>query len=176
MLTNLDLAAFDFISDHLSSPFMDAVMSKITLLGNGGFIWLVFAAILLFSRQTRRNGLICCLALLLACLFGDLLLKNLFLRERPFMQMPWLELLISPPSGYSFPSGHAGSAFAAATALSLNGKWVAFTSFILAFIIAFSRVYLSAHFLTDVLGGIFLGIACGTLAILLLGARPRRLA
>jgi len=144
---------------------MDAVMVKLTVLGNGSLVWLVLSVVLLCGSETRRTGLICLLALLLAFLTGDLLLKNLFMRERPFIQMPWLQLLIDPPSGYSFPSGHTASSFAAATALSQQGKRAAVTAFILAFLIAFSRVYLSVHFFSDILGGIILGIACGLTAI-----------
>ncbi|MCL2818027.1 MAG: phosphatase PAP2 family protein [Clostridiales bacterium] len=167
MFLSLDLAAFDFIGKHLSSPFMDAVMTQVTVLGNGGLVWLVLTAVLLSGRETRRNGLVCVLALFLVAVLGDLFLKNVFMRERPFIQMPGLELLIASPSGYSFPSGHAASSFAAATVLALNGRRFAVIGFSLAFLIAFSRVYLSVHFLTDVLGGIFLGIACGTAAIFL---------
>jgi undecaprenyl-diphosphatase len=76
--------------------------------------------------------------------------------------------------GNSFPSGHAVAAAATAVALVLvlmpNGprrrKWeVAAAAF--AFVMAFSRVYLNAHWLSDVVAGVLLGtgVALGAAAL-----------
>ncbi len=60
----------------------------------------------------------------------------------------------------SFPSGHAVTAFALATAVGfLYPRW-RWTVFIAAGIVAASRVVLRAHYLSDVIAGAVIGILC----------------
>ena len=62
------------------------------------------------------------------------------------------------PNSYSFPSGHSSSSFAAATALFIMNKKTGVCAYVLAFLIAFSRLYNYVHFPSDVICGIILGI------------------
>ncbi|MEI8032602.1 MAG: phosphatase PAP2 family protein [Chlorobiaceae bacterium] len=63
------------------------------------------------------------------------------------------------PAWISFPSGHAATAFSAAFVLSaLFPRW-RILCFALAVLIAFSRIYLSQHYISDVIAGSFLGMA-----------------
>jgi undecaprenyl-diphosphatase len=113
------------------------------------------AAILLFRRRWRAAA-----AFILTWAASEILLTSLkawFHRGRP--PVP---LVIT--HGYSFPSGHAIAASAIGVALVLafmgagprRRKWewlaVGFT-----FVMAFSRVYLRAHWLSDVVAGVLLG-------------------
>jgi len=75
-----------------------------------------------------------------------------------------------PRSQASFPSGHAIGAFAIATVVSRRyGKqhrWVPYTAYGLAALVGFSRLSLSAHFLSDVFVGGALGYSIGRFGVL----------
>lgn len=63
-----------------------------------------------------------------------------------------------------FPSGHTLSSFAAASALYFFHHKTGFLAFLLAASIAFSRLYASVHYPTDVLTGAVIGVLCGIIA------------
>ena len=86
-------------------------------------------------------------------------------RVRPFVDDPAIKLLITPPHGFSFPSGHSGSSFAAAVTLFYFNKKFGTGALVLAAMIAFSRVYLYVHYPSDVLIGSLLGVVVGLILI-----------
>lgn len=67
----------------------------------------------------------------------------------------------------SFPSGHTTTAFAIATVLILQiqNKWVQLLLLLVAMLAGFSRVYLSQHFVADILAGSLLGIFIGVMSL-----------
>ncbi len=135
---------------------------------NHGFLWILLGAILLCIPRERKTGAAVLMVLLASYLVGNLLLKNIVMRPRPFVEFPKVSLLLPAPSGYSFPSGHALSSFAAAAAVfRYHKKWGTAALFIAAFI-AFSRLALFVHYPTDVLAGALLGVS---LSWLLLGRK-----
>jgi undecaprenyl-diphosphatase len=67
------------------------------------------------------------------------------------------------PITSSFPSGHAATAFMAATLLS-KGTRAAPAYYALAGLVAYSRVHVRMHHATDVAGGAVLGLALGAVA------------
>ena len=79
----MDLQISHWVAQALHTPFLDWLMPKITLLGNGGWIWIALCLVLLCRRRTRRWGVLCGLAMLLAFVSGELVLKNLVQRLRP---------------------------------------------------------------------------------------------
>lgn len=99
-------------------------------------------------------------------------LKNLFERLRPCVQFP-KDLFYACPSGFSFPSGHSVSSFAAAGVLFFRHEKGGTVALILAFFIAFSRMYLYVHFPSDVLTGSLLGVAAAYLVIMYDGIKKK---
>jgi undecaprenyl-diphosphatase len=93
-------------------------------------------------------------------------LKDLFDRHRPPESDPGLGSLVAIPGNASFPSGHAATAFAAATAIAILSPRMRPYALGLAAAVALSRVYLRVHFPLDILAGGLLGAALGALTAL----------
>ena len=104
------------------------------------------------------------IALSLGFIFGNLLLKPLVGRIRPYDITPNINMLVNALSDYSFPSGHTLSSFAVATVILCFNKKIGIFAMIIATLIGFSRLYLYVHFPTDVLCGAILGILFGKLS------------
>lgn len=160
-MQNAELAILDWIQLYLRCGFLDWLMPFVSSLSNHGEAWILLAAVLLLFRQQRKYGVSAACALTLDLVACNMVLKPLIGRERPFLLRPGLLLLTPPPGDASFPSGHTAAAFATVFALRTAGSPLWLPALALAAATAFSRLYLYAHWPSDVLGGIFLGAAVG---------------
>ena len=167
-LVDLDLGFDNFLQQHIANPALDKIFTFITHLGDEGILWIALALILMCFRKTRKIGIVMGMALIFGLLFGNLTLKNIFQRPRPFDTPGALldgdSLLIPRPGEYSFPSGHTTSSFAAAFGIFFFHKKWCIPALVIAALIAFSRLYVYVHFPSDILGGTLLGFACALLA------------
>lgn len=178
----MEFQILDFIQS-LRTPFGDAVMPFISKLGNTGMIWIILALVLLIIPKTRNYGILVTAALLADVILCDGILKHLFRRVRPCDINTTIQLLIPRPKDFSFPSGHTACSVAVSTVLFLVRKkeyvpgdgqdgvcrvmgklWI--PVWILTAVIAFSRMYLYVHYPTDILGGVFTGLAAGYIGYL----------
>ena len=160
----MELQILDWIQ-QMRTPVGDVWMVFISRLGNAGMIWILFTCLLLMIPRTRRWGVALAAALCLDAIICNILLKPMVCRIRPCDVNQTVQLLIARPADYSFPSGHTAASFAAVAALYFAGarKWWKIT-LPLAILMAFSRMYLSVHYPTDVLGGLIIGLLCGWIA------------
>ncbi len=135
-------------------------------IGNWGFIWLVIGiALIIWEEIEDKKGLISLIiAVLVTLIFIDGGVKNVIKRPRPQFTVAQTIVVSDNRDSYSFPSGHATLAFAAAFILAREHKKWAKLYYILAILIAFSRIYLGKHYPLDVLGGIFFGLTIGSLS------------
>ena len=158
-LSELDGGILLWIQDYLRNPVLTPILKVITTLGNGGAIWILLTLLLLMLPKTRKVGYMMMAALLGTLLINNILLKNLVARTRPYEVIEGLTYLVRRPSEYSFPSGHAGSSFAAACVMlrKLPKRYV-IPEFVLAVLIELSRLYVGVHYPSDVLFGVISGI------------------
>ncbi len=169
MLDNTVYHAFQW----LRTPWMDRVMVVITGLGDWQVLFGVFAVILAWLLWHRRWS--AAVHWFAAAAFAQVLIQVIKMTTA----VPRPLDVYSGPTAFAFPSGHATSAtvvygFLAvliARELPVARRWVAYAAaapFIA--LIAFSRLYLGVHWLSDVLGGLSLGLAW----VALLGIAYRR--
>lgn len=155
---SLEDALLLWIQNGMRNEILTPVFVVITTLGNSGFIWIAAAVLLLLPKKTRRIGIMVLTALAFSYLLNNLLLKNLVTRTRPYEVIPGLTSLIGIQKDFSFPSGHTGSSFAAAVVMFRElPKKFGGPALLLAFLIAFSRLYVGVHYPSDVLCGALIG-------------------
>jgi undecaprenyl-diphosphatase len=157
----MDIRIIEFIYENTQSPLFDHIMPVISRMGNGGMVWIGIAALLMMCKKYRMAGFMVICALALGAVLGEVILKNIFQRARPFVDAPHFKLLIERPlTRYSFPSGHATSSFAAAGTVlrTVDSALIKGPVLFLACAVAFSRVYLLVHYPSDILGGMLLGL------------------
>ena len=161
IIQKMDFLILNWLQKHLRGKTLDILMPMITALGNGGFLFALLTIGLLCTRRWRREGMAVGISLLLCLLAGNLFLKPLVGRIRPYDLVEGFQLLIKPLADYSFPSGHTMAAFACAGVFwhyrQMFGGW-SNVLMGLAVLMGFSRLYLYVHFPTDVLCGALLGL------------------
>ncbi|SHF05349.1 bifunctional phosphatase PAP2/diacylglycerol kinase family protein [Streptoalloteichus hindustanus] len=148
-------------SAALPRTVADPALGAVTVAANHGLLWFSVAA-LLASRQgvTRRAALRGVAALAGASLTTNAVAKPLLPRRRPVDDLvPEHRRLADRPRSSSFPSGHAASAAAFATAVAMESPAAGAVVAPLAAAVAYSRVHTGVHWPSDVAGGALLGTA-----------------
>lgn len=144
----------------LRTPLGDSIMIAITTLGEASvLIPVVIALFVWFAYQKRWYTAWHILVLGLLTIISVEALKHLLLSARPWG-------IFSPPTGYSFPSGHTTLAVAFYLGLAIlltelcqikYRRTIYTIATLLILAVASSRLYLGSHWFTDVLGGLLLG-------------------
>lgn len=172
------LTAFNEPTYHLMrslrNPSADHFFVAVTLLSaeNLAPMWLAVFAWLAFCKRWRAAWHWFAIGIVAA--LGAEFFKLLIYSPRP-------EGLLKTPHGWSFPSGHTTAsvvlfgflAFLLSREEPVEKRWLAYgTAGCIAGVILLSRLYLTAHWLTDTVGGLLLGIACILLITLSYRRKP----
>jgi len=167
---NIEVALFYFINSTISNSYFDKFFPFITNLNN----WILVYVLLfgwLFLKGGKR-GWITASALALAVFVTDHyvidFIKEEVARLRPCHVLDYVRLLVPCGAGKSFPSAHAANNFAAAAVLAHSYSKYKWVFYIIAFLIAFSRVYVGVHYLSDIIAGGLIGFGIGFLMVYML--------
>ena len=137
------------------------VVRAIGKAGEWGVIWVAIGLASAAVDQPRRRRWISAAAAAPAAVGVNYLVKLMVRRPRPRLRR--LPPLAGAPSELSFPSAHATSSLAAATAMSRVSPGARAPLYGLATAICLTRPYLGMHYPSDVVGGAALGLAIGAL-------------
>lgn len=167
-IRTLDYKVTDSIT-KIHCRFLDRLMVIMTYAGTGALIWWVALAIpFLIVREYRHTAFTLITALGINYLIGEVIIKKSVGRGRPSNLIDEEEMKIHKPKDNSFPSGHTASSFCAFTVTLWNCPayfWI--PALVVACLISFSRLYLRVHYLSDIVGGVILGLLDGTLVSLI---------
>jgi undecaprenyl-diphosphatase len=163
-MAGLDAYATEFLARH-SSPPIEAIMGVVSAWhAPGGIVTLTALAALVLLWRRDGLGLLMLLSSVLGGATLNHMLKHGFQRPRPGM-----EHLPAAVTDFAFPSGHAANAtllYGACVVLlvpHLSARWAraaaVFGALLWVGLVSGSRVLLGAHRLSDVLGGMLLGLA-----------------
>lgn len=152
-------------------PVLDLALARLSRAADRGRLWFAIAGVLALVGQ-RRAALRGPGSLLAASILANLVGKRLFGGPRPLLSgVPVGRRLAKYPTSASFPSGHSASAAGFAVGVAIESPAAAIVVVPLAAAVAYSRVHVSAHWLSDVVGGAALGAAVAVVGRFLVPAR-----
>ena len=158
MLGSLDSRLLHAMRTRFHGRRAETVAKWLGRIGEYGAIWFLIGLVLSFADPDNGEDWLVAGILGPVAIGLNFAVKLVVRRPRPVLE--GLPPLGGAPSSLSFPSAHATSSFACATAMTRIAPEAA-VLFVLAFAIAVCRPYLGMHYPSDVLAGIILGIALG---------------
>ncbi|MEX2107623.1 MAG: phosphatase PAP2 family protein [Solirubrobacterales bacterium] len=157
-MRDLDLQILRAMRTRGHSPGAERAVRALGKAGNNGAVWVALGLVLAVADGSNREAWLICAALGPIAIGLNYALKLVVKRPRPVLED--LPPLGGAPSSLSFPSAHATSSFAVATAMARVAPEAAVV-FVLAAALALGRPYLGMHYPSDVLAGALLGVALG---------------
>lgn len=163
-LLKYDQELFYLVNRLPHTPTLHTIALFLSGVGLGALLW-IGIGLIIFLREEKKDHRFFIpigLALGMSWLFVELLLKNIVMRARPFVDaMDGVVVVGGEVSGYSFPSSHATTAFAMAVVLSFFEPRLKAGLFVLAVFVSLSRVYMGVHYPVDIVAGACIGLCIG---------------
>lgn len=147
------------------TPTLDVPLRRLSNAANNSRLWLAIAAGLAVAggRAGRRSAVRGTLAIGITSALVNLAAKSVWSRQRPDRAGAGVpgERNVRMPASTSFPSGHAASGFAFASAIGRDQPSLGFALQFLAAAVAYSRVHTGVHYPGDVVVGSLIGAGTG---------------
>lgn len=147
------------------TPSLDEPMRRLSGAANNSRLWLAIAAGLAVGggRSGRRAAVQGTLAIGATSALVNLVVKSLWSRQRPDRDAARVpdQRNVPMPASTSFPSGHAASGFAFASAIGRDQPWLGLALRFLAAAVAYSRVHTGVHYPGDAVAGSLIGASTG---------------
>ena len=165
-ILHLDTALFLLINNNFHFSLLNDNMRAVTNLGNGWVVyWLVLVYVYYYNRQKFKESFFLLFLTQIVPGIIDIVIKKTANRPRPVVALQSLiesgkvhvNVLGRHLTENSFPSGHTVTVFALAVALSYMFPKHKKLFYILAFVVAFSRIYDGEHYPLDVIAGGIIG-------------------
>jgi membrane-associated phospholipid phosphatase len=157
-MRDLDLKLLRWMRTHGHTPAIEDVMVTLGKTGNNALIWFLLGATLAILDNGRWESWLICALLGPFAIGLNYCIKLVVRRPRPVLE--GLPPLAGAPSSLSFPSAHAFSSFAVATAMCRVDPATS-AAFVVALGLSLGRPYLGMHYPSDVLVGALLGVVLG---------------
>ncbi len=157
-MADADLKLLHAMRTRGHTPAIEAAAKALGKAGNNGAIWFGLGVVLAVADSANREAWLICAVLAPIAIALNYVIKLVVKRPRPVLE--GLPPLGGAPSSLSFPSAHATSSFAVATAMTRVDSLGAL-AFVLAIALSLGRPYLGMHYPSDVLAGAVLGVALG---------------
>jgi decaprenylphosphoryl-5-phosphoribose phosphatase len=155
---NADLTVLRALRTRWHTPAIEQAMRLIGKAGNNAAIWFGVNIVLAVLDSSQRQAWLICAALGPVAIGLNYAIKLIVKRPRPVLD--GLPPLGGAPSSLSFPSAHATSSFAVATAMTRVDSLGAL-AFVLALALSLGRPYLGMHYPSDVIAGAAIGAVLG---------------
>jgi membrane-associated phospholipid phosphatase len=160
-LQELDRRMLRAVRTRYHAPPVEGAVKALGMAGEWGAVWVAIGVVAAAADGSRRERWLRAAASAPAAVGVNYLVKLAVRRPRPRMRR--LPPLATAPSELSFPSAHATSSLAAATAMGRVARGSRLPLYGLAGAICLTRPYLGMHYPSDVLGGAAIGLVIGRL-------------
>lgn len=171
-VTRADAAATRRVNGWHSHPNVDRFWARLTGFADKGVLWFTIAGVLAVvgRRRAAARGI---LSLMAASALTNLIAKRVFGGDRPALEdVPIGRRLPVQPSSRTFPSGHSASAAAFTAGVALESPRVGAALAPVALGVAYSRLHTGVHWLSDVVGGLTIGIGVAAAGAAIVRPRP----
>jgi len=174
-LDALDANVFLAVNHLPHTPLLNALFYGLTVAFNGAAAWYVAMGIPVLFKRRKAGELMrdAALPLTITTALVEYPIKAYFKRRRPFISVIQAIVIGKKPGTWSFPSGHSAAAFGGAWLLGRNFPRLRAPMYILAGLVAFSRIYLGDHYPGDVASGSLLGLLFARLFRRVFGHRTK---